>query len=308
MDHLQRLAMGSILVGVAVLGLKYLAYHLTGSVALYSDALESIVNVVTAVAALIAVRASARPADAGHPYRHHKAEYLSTVLEGVLIAVAALSILREAIGSLMAPTPLLAPVEGLLVNGLASAINGAWGAVLIRQGRKHRSPALVGDGQHLLTDVITSAGVLVGVVLVTVTGWLVIDAVVAMLVALHILHAGWKMLRSSVGGLMDEAMPPDQQALIAQRVREHAGPAIEAHDLRTRHAGRRSFIEFHLVVPGELTVAAAHDICDRIERSLLADFGDAVITIHVEPAHEARQTGIVMRLDPGHSGTGSSTP
>lgn len=298
MDPIQKLATGSIFVGVAVLGLKYLAYHLTGSVALYSDALESIINVVTAVAALIAVRASARPADAGHPYGHHKAEYLSTILEGVLIAVAALAILREAIGSLLAPTPLVAPFEGLLVNGLASVINGVWCAVLIRQGRKRRSPALVGDGKHLLTDVVTSGGVLVGVVLVAVTGWLVLDAVVAMLVAAHILHAGWRMLRESVSGLMDEAMPPAQQARIAQLVRDNAAPAIEAHDLRTRHAGRRSFIEFHLVVPGELTVAAAHEICDRIEQALLGEFGDALVTIHVEPAHEARQTGIVMSRPP----------
>ena len=172
-DKLKLAAVASIAVAALVLGLKYLAYWVTGSVALYSDALESIINVVTGFVAVLSIRWSLKPPDPGHPYGHHKAEYLSAVFEGVLIVVAALSILHEAYFGFLQPKPLDAPVPGLLVNGLASAINAVWCWVLIRQGRRHRSPALVADGRHLLTDVITSGGVLVGVALVAVTGWAV---------------------------------------------------------------------------------------------------------------------------------------
>ena len=181
--------------GLVALGLKFAAYALTGSVALYSDALESIVNVATAVAALLALRYSAMPADANHPYGHYKAEYFSVVLEGVLIVVAALTILREAYFGITAPRSLAAPLVGLLINGAAAAINGAWCFVLIREGRRRRSPALVADGKHLLTDVVTSAGVIVGLGLAVVTGWAILDPLLAALVALNILWSGWSLIR-----------------------------------------------------------------------------------------------------------------
>ena len=209
MDRTLRLALGSIAIGILVLGLKYLAYRLTGSIALYSDALESIINVATAVAAFFAVRLSATPPDANHPYGHHKAEYLSAVLEGVLIIVAALFILREAYYGFLAPKPLNAPFEGLMVNAAASIINAVWCTVLFRYGRRWRSPALVADARHLWTDVVTSGGVLIGVGLVAVTGWLQLDPALAALVAINILWSGWKLMRKSVGGLMDEAASPD---------------------------------------------------------------------------------------------------
>jgi cation diffusion facilitator family transporter len=294
MESVHRLAAGSIAVGVAVLGLKYVAYHLTGSIALYSDALESIINLVTAVAALIAIGTSAKPADFNHPYGHHKAEYLSAVLTGALIFAASLSILREAYFGFLNPRQPDAPWEGLLVNGLASAMNGAWCWVLIRQGRKHRSPALVADGRHLLTDVATSAGVLVGVLLVAVTGWAVLDPALAALVALNILWSGWQMLKESVGGLMDAAVSPGTLARIRAQISSNADGAIEAHDLRTRHAGRRTFVDFHLVVPAGMSVSQAHDICDRIEQALKAEVDDALITIHVEPNDKAKHSGIVV--------------
>src|SRR5262245_10094368 len=294
MDRVQKFAVASIGVGCVFLGLNYAAYHVTGSIALYSDALESIINVVTAVAALIAVRTSAKPADTNHPYGHEKAEYFAAVLEGVLIGLAALSILREAYFAVINPKPLDAPWQGLLINGIASVINAAWCWVLVRSGRQHRSPALLADARHLLTDVITSVGVLVGVFLVAVTGWLVLDPLVGALAALWILWSGWRLLKESVGGLMDEAVPADTLARIRDLIRSNAEGAIEAHDLRTRLAGRRTFVDFHLVVPGGMSVTQAHDICDRIEQALRSEVKDALITIHVEPENKAKHSGIVV--------------
>src|SRR3954452_14517238 len=265
MDRTQKLATGSIGVGLLVLGLKFVAYYLTGSIALYSDALESIVNVITAVVSLVAVRTSAKPADAEHPYGHGKVEYFSAVIVGVFIVVAALLILREAFQGFMSPRPFNATLEGLLVNGLASVVNGAWCWVLIRQGRRSRSPALVADGQHLLTDVLSSVGVLLGVTLAGIAGWAFLDPALSALVAVNILWSGWQLMRESVGGLMDEAVPEKTLVRIRELISSNAGGALEAHDLRTRHAGRMTFVDFHLVVPGEMSVSAAHEICDVIE-------------------------------------------
>jgi cation diffusion facilitator family transporter len=291
MNQVVRLAIGGIVVGVLVLVLKYAAYYVTGSVALFSDAAESIVNIATAVAAFFAVRWSAVPPDANHPYGHYKAEYLSAVLEGVLIVVAALAIMRKAYLGFLSPQPLDAPTFGLAINGLATVVNGAWCFLLFRVGRRRRSPALVADAHHLLMDVVTSLGVLVGVALVAVTGWLVLDSIIAGLVALHILWWGWVLMMRSFGGLMDEAVSKDLLEKIRQAISTEAEGALEAHDLRTRHAGRVTFIEFHLVVPGTMSVADSHAICDRVEEALKADVPDAIITIHVEPEHKAKHPG-----------------
>ena len=294
MNSSYAIAAGSLLVGGVVLSLKFLAYGLTGSIALYSDALESVVNVATALAALVAVRLAAHPPDANHPYGHHKAEYFSAVLEGVMIVVAAVLILRESYFGLLNPKPLDAPLRGLMVNGLAGVINAGWCSVLIRQGRRLRSPALVADGRHLLSDVVSSGGVILGLSLAAATGWAILDPVLAGLVALNILWSGWRVIRDSVGGLMDEAVP----AMALERIREvissHGGGALEAHDLRSRLAGRMTFIEFHLVVPGAMSVSDAHDICDRIEQALKEEVEDALITIHVEPEGKAKHSGIVV--------------
>jgi cation diffusion facilitator family transporter len=291
MNQVVRLAVGGIVVGVLVLVLKYAAYYVTGSVALFSDAAESIVNVATAVAAFFAVRWSAVPPDANHPYGHYKAEYLSAVLEGVLIVVAALAIMRKAYLGFLNPQALDAPTIGLVINGLATAINGGWCFLLFRVGRRRRSPALVADAHHLWTDVVTSLGVLVGVALVAVTGWLVLDSIIAGLVALHILWWGWVLMMRSFGGLMDEAVSKELLEKIRQAISTEAEGALEAHDLRTRHAGRVTFIEFHLVVPGTMSVADSHAICDRVEEALKSDVPDAIITIHVEPEHKAKHPG-----------------
>jgi cation diffusion facilitator family transporter len=294
MDRVQKLAVGSIAVGITVLGLKFVAYYLTGSIALYSDALESIVNVVTAVVSLMAVRTSAKPADTNHPYGHGKAEYFSAVIVGVFIIVAALMIFREAFFGFVSPRPFDPSMEGLLVNGLASVINGVWCWVLIHQGRRSRSPALVADGKHLLTDVISSVGVLLGVMLAAITGWAILDSALAALVAVNILWSGWQLMRESVGGLMDEALPEETLNRIREVISSHAEGALEAHDLRTRRAGKMTFVDFHLVVPGGMSVSCAHDICDRVEQAVRDEVDDALITIHVEPENKAKHSGIVV--------------
>ncbi|MFC0480256.1 cation diffusion facilitator family transporter, partial [Gellertiella hungarica] len=264
MDRTIRIAIGSIVVGFAVLGLKAFAWWLTGSIALLSDALESTVNVATAIAALVAIRVAARPADANHPYGHHKAEFMSAVLEGVMIIIAALLIMNEAWKGFMAPRALDAPLEGLLVNGLASAINGIWCYVLISYGRRHRSPALVADGRHLLSDVVSSVGVTFGVLIAILTGWQKLDPALAGLVAINILWSGWKVITESLSGLLDEAVSDDMLKMIRETISDQATGALEVHDLRTRHAGKATFIDFHMVVPGTTTVDEAHEICDRI--------------------------------------------
>ena len=287
-----QLAAFSVAIAVAVLVLKAIAWWVTGSVALYADALESIVNVAAALAALLAVRLSALPADANHPYGHSKAEYFSAVLEGALIIVAALLILHEAWGAFLAPR---APEQvgiGLAVSAVASGVNAAWALYLGRRGKALRSPALIADARHLWADVVTSVGVLIGVGLVVLTGILWLDPLLAALTAVNILISGGRLLRESVGGLMDEAVPPATMERIRRIVAEQASGAIEAHDLRSRHAGRHTFLEFHLVVPGDMRVSESHVICDRIEAALKAELEGAIITIHVEPEGKAKQQGV----------------
>lgn len=287
-----RLAIGSVVVALAVLGLKTGAWWVTGSVALLADALESVVNVAAAVAALVAVTYSALPADDNHPYGHAKAEYFSAVLEGALIIVAALLILNESWGALLAPRAPEQAWLGLAISAFASGVNAAWATLLMRRGRAMRSPALIADARHLWSDVVTSAGVIVGVGLVALTGVLWLDPLVAALTAVNILFSGFRLVRESVGGLMDEAVPASTMERIRAIVASEAEGALEAHDLRSRHAGRFTFLEFHLVVPGEMTVRESHDICDRIEAALKAELDTAVITIHVEPEGKAKQKGV----------------
>ena len=288
------IAAASLLIGLMVLGLKFLAWRVTGSIALYSDALESIVNVVTAIVALIAVWLAQKPADAALPYGYHKAEYFSAVIVGVMIIVAAILIVREAVLGFMSPSLPEAPMEGLAISMVATALNVVWAYVLIRHGRSVGSPALQADGKHLMTDVVSSIGVLVGLALVYLFGWAPLDSILAALVALNILWSGWGVIRDSVGGLMDVAVPKEIQHTIREVIAINAEGAIEAHDIRTRQAGKMTFIDFHLVVPGAMSVDAAHAICDTIEAKLREAVRDVQITIHVEPEDKAKHAGIVV--------------
>jgi cation diffusion facilitator family transporter len=291
-DVLKLVAMASIGVAAAVMGLKYAAYWVTGSAALYSDALESIVNVITAFIALYTIHVASQPADRKHQFGHHKAEYFSAVIVGVLIIVAALLILQEAYQAYRFPRTLSNLNQGLGFSALATVFNGTWCVFLITWGRQHRSPALVADGWHLFTDVATSVGVLLGLGLVIVTGWQVLDPVLAALVAFNILWTGVRLMKESVGGLMDEAVTSEVARRIRAIISTNADGAIEAHDLKTRIAGRVTFIEFHLVVPGTMTVATSHDICDRLEAALTEAVHGAEIVIHVEPEGEAKHKGV----------------
>jgi cation diffusion facilitator family transporter len=293
-DIATRIAYGSLAVGLTVLALKGFAAYATGSIALFSDALESVVNVVTAVVALVAVRLSAKPADASLPYGYYKAEYFSAVVIGIFIAVAALVIFSEAYRGFVAPRGFVSDPVGIAVSVLATAINAGWAYLLIRIGRKERSPALLADGKHLTTDVVSTLGVLLGVMLAAATGWVQFDAILAALVALAILWSGWQLVRSSVIGLMDVAVEPKLLATIRDLISGNAEGAIEAHDIRTRQAGKVTFIDFHLVVPGTMSVSEAHAICDRIEAKLREAVEQAQIVIHVEPEEKAKHSGIVV--------------
>ncbi len=289
-----RLAYGSIAVGLGVLLLKGYAAYATGSIALFSDALESVVNLVTALVTLVAVRLAARPASASLPYGYHKAEYFSAVVIGIFIAVAALVIFYRAYGEFVSPTGFRADAPGLATSAVASAINAGWAFMLMRAGRRDRSPALEADGRHLMTDVVSTLGVLAGVLVAAATGWAQLDAILAALVGVVILWSGWQLIRQSVIGLMDVAVEPQILARIREIISANAEGAIEAHDIRTRQAGRLIFIEFHLVVPSMMTVEEAHRICDRIETQLRAAVENAQTTIHVEPENKAKHSGIVV--------------
>ncbi|TPM22829.1 cation diffusion facilitator family transporter [Mesorhizobium sp. B2-3-5] len=282
------LAFWSIVVAFVVLALKAAAWYITGSVALYSDALESIVNVIASVAALWAIQVSYKPADQDHPFGHHKAEYFSAVLEGVLIVLAALLILNEVWRSWQAPVPLEQPWEGLAVNGIATVINAFWAWTLIRAGRTEKSPALVADGNHIMTDVVTSIGVFGGLVGAILTGWRILDPALAVIVALNILWQGWHVIGSSMNGLMDRAVDTTENMRIRDIISSNCKGALEVHDLKTRIAGRATFIEFHLVVDADMSVGASHVICDRIEDALKAEIPSVRVTIHVEPDDEAK--------------------
>ncbi len=294
MNQVGRIAGGTIAIGTGVLAMKAAAWWLTGSAALYSDALESVVNVVASVVAFAALRLAARPADANHPYGHDKVEFFAAVIEGVLIIVAAGSILEHAWETWNRSGPLQQPWVGLGLNAFSTVINAGWAGVLRRAGKRHRSPALAADGRHLWTDVVTSVGITAGLVLVVETGLQWLDPALAVGVAMNVLWSGVRVVTDSVGGLMDAA----PAGVIVERIRllvgQHADGAIEAHDLRTRHAGRLTYLEFHLVVPGDMRVAEAHAICDRIEAALKAEVESLVITIHVEPELKAKHSGVLV--------------
>jgi len=282
-SSIKRLAMWSIAVAIGVMALKLAAWHVTGSIALLSDAMESTVNVIAALVAFFAISYAQKPADADHPFGHSKAEYFSAVIEGVLIVVAALLIVHEAAGALFSPTLPEAPALGLGINMIAAALNGLWAFLLIRAGREHRSPALIADGRHLYSDVVTSLGVFAGLVAALATGYAILDPLLAIAVAGNILWEGWKVISSSVDGLMDRAVDPADEAVIRQAIAENAGGSVNVHDLKTRQAGRMTFIDFHVVVPAEMTVSVSHEICDRLEEGIHAVLPGSRVTIHVEP-------------------------
>jgi cation diffusion facilitator family transporter len=293
----------SLAAALATIGLKAAAALVTGSVGLLSDALESGVNLVAAVVALIALRAADRPADANHNFGHGKAEYLSAAAEGGMIFVAASAILWSSVERLIHPVPIDEPGVGLALSTVAAVVNLAVGVTLVRVGRRHRSITLVADGRHLLTDVWTSAGVLVGVAAVALTGWDRLDPLVALLVGVNILRVGYALLRRSVVGLLDAALPPaDAEAVnrvISRYRREHP---VDFHALRTRESGRQRFVYVHLLVPDDWTVKAGHDLADDLEIDIERELPGTATFVHLEPRgdpHSYDHGGVDAIADPG---------
>jgi cation diffusion facilitator family transporter len=274
----------SVAGAIATIGLKSLAYGLTGSVGLLSDAIESIVNLVGAIVALAMLTIAARPPDEDHHFGHSKAEYFSSGVEGALILFAAIAIIWSAVQRIVSPQPLEQLGVGMLIAALAAGANFAAARVMLKVARQHDSITIEADAKHLMTDVWTTAGILVGLaVVVWMPQWSILDPVMAIAVAVHILFTGFDLLRRSADGLMDVALPEKDVARVEALIRAELPPAASYHALRTRKAGARRFLELHLLVPGELSVAESHALCDRIEASLHAHFAKAHVTIHVEP-------------------------
>lgn len=289
MKKLVNLAYGSVIVGIVGLILKYYAYVVTGSLALYSDALESIVNILASVAMLIAIRLSIQPADNSHHYGRYKAEYFSAIFEGMVIICVSFSILYEVYQGFNHPNHLNTPVYGLLISSLATIANAVWGWVMIKYGKSHHSPALVADGKHLLSDVVSSVGVMLGVSLVVITGWTILDPIIALVMSGYLLWVGWNVMRESIAGLMDAAPTEEEINELKQIINiSYGDDAIEVHDLRIRRAARIYFIEFHLVVSGNMSVKKSHAICDDIEVAIKNKLPNASIMIHVEPENKAK--------------------
>jgi cation diffusion facilitator family transporter len=278
----------SIAAAVVTIALKTGAYLLTGSVGLLSDAAESVVNLVAAVIALVALTVAARPADHSHHYGHGKAEYFSAAIEGLMIFVAAAFIIVSAILRLIHPQPLESLGIGLLITLLATAVNGVVGVLLLRVGREHRSATLVADGKHLLTDVWTSVGVVVGVGAVALTGWLPLDSLVAIAVALNILVTGSRLVASSTSSLLDAALPQTDVALVTAVLDRHRTDLVDFHGLQTRASGRTRFVSFHVLVPGGWTIQQGHDLLEAVEDDVRAALEGVHVTTHLEPREDAR--------------------
>lgn len=286
--YLERFAWLSLATGIVVLALKIVAWQLTDSVGLLSDALESTVNIGAALVALFALKAANRPADAEHHFGHGKAEYLSAMVEGVLILGAAAAIIATAVQRFLNPQPLEQVGIGLAISVLASVLNGVVAVILMRVGRTHRSMVLVADGKHLMTDVWTSAGVVVGVAAVALTGWNRLDPVIALLVGVNILWTGWGLLRESVSALLDEKLSDEEIAKVVAVLTTHESETVRFHALQSRSAGRSRFVSMHMLVPGGTTVAAAHDMAHTVEEAIDEQLPGAVVTIHIEPIEDPR--------------------
>lgn len=279
-------ALLSIGAAILTIGLKFGAYRLTNSVGLLSDALESLVNLVAAVFAFWALTFAAKPPDAEHAFGHSKAEYFSSALEAILIIFAAASIAVAAGERLVHPQPLEQIGLGLGISLLATAVNGAVGFILLRAGRRLRSITLRADAHHLFTDVWTSVGVVLGILLVKLTGWLVLDAVIALIVAVNIIWAGIRLLRETGSELLDAALPADDQDAIALILSEYKTQGIQFHALRTRVAGSRRFVSLHVLVPGVWTVQQGHDLCEEIELAISKVLPGTHATTHLEPLED----------------------
>src|SRR5581483_698440 len=283
---LTRLVLISVAAGLATIALKMLAWRLTGSTGLLSDALESIVNLAAALIALALVRWATLPPDEQHMYGHEKAEYFSAGVEGGLILVAAASIAWVAVQRLLHPVPLEDVSVGLAVSAAASLINLLVGLTLVRAGRRPRSITVEAHGRHLLTDVWTSVGVIAGVAVVALTGWERLDPLIALAVAANIVFTGVKLVRRSSGGLMDHALAPGEQSALDAALAPYRSEGISFHAIRNRQAGRRSFVSMHVLVPGSWTVQHGHELLEQIEADVRTALPHSTVFTHIEPVED----------------------
>lgn len=284
--RLERFAIVSIVAAIATIALKGAAYYVTGSVGLLSDALESLVNLAAAVVALIALLIAARPADEEHAYGHTKAEYFASGFEGALVLFAALTVAVTAIPRLLDPQPLEEVGLGLAITVMASILNLIVARVLLRAGQRYDSITLESDARHLMTDVWTSAGVVVGVGAAATTGWLWLDPLVALAVAVNILRMGIDLLRRSTMGLLDTALPGEIRGSIVGVLEAHSPEGVHYHALRTRQAGARRFISVHILVPGEWSVQQGHDLLEEIEERIREVVPNSTVFTHLEPVED----------------------
>lgn len=286
-ENLSRYAWLSIFAAILTISLKAAAYFYTGSVGLLSDALESLINLAAAIIALLMIKIAAQPPDEEHSFGHDKAEYFASGIEGAMIFIASLSIAYAAVMRFLYPQPLENLGIGLIVSAVATLINLIVGQILIRTGKRHHSIVLEADGHHLMTDVWTSVGVIFGVAAVNFTGWLRLDPIIALIVAVNITWMGYKLIHRSVLGLMDTAISPETQQKVTEILDRYvADKGINYHALRTRQAGARRFVYVHILVPDEWTVQKGHALCDEIEEEIHQQIEHSTVFTHLEPLED----------------------
>lgn len=285
-SSLTRFAWLSIAASITTIVLKSGAYLLTNSVGFLSDAVESLVNLVAGVMALAMLIIAARPPDESHAYGHSKAEYFSSTTEGILILVAAGGIIFTAIQRLFNPQPLEQLGIGLIFSAVASVVNFAAARVLLKAGRRENSITLEADAQHLMTDVWTSIGIIIGIGIVALTGWQMLDPILAMLVGLNIVWTAYQLLRRSVAGLMDAALPEQEQKVIEAVMEKYRAKGVVFHALRTRQSAARRFVSVHMLVPGAWTVHDAHHVAEDFEGDIRKELADAIVQTHLEPVDD----------------------
>ena len=285
--NLSRYVWLSIAAAVVTIALKMAAYFYTGSVGLLSDALESIINLVAAIVALLIIKIAAAPPDDDHAFGHDKAEYFASGIEGTLIFVAAVGIVYTAVPRFFAPQPLESVGFGLIVSLVATLVNLFVGIVLIRVGKQHHSIVLEADGRHLMTDVWTSVGVITGIVVVSLSGWIILDPIIGLIVALNIIWTGFQLIKRSALGLMDTAVTPETSEIIVKVLDDYvSAQGIDYHALRTRQSGARKFISVHILVPDEWTVQKGHELTEQIENDICSAVSDSIVFTHLEPLED----------------------
>lgn len=287
-NSLTRFAWLSIAAAIITIGLKSFAYYITGSVGLLSDALESFVNLAAAVLALAMIKIAERPPDEEHMYGHSKAEYFSSIVEGILITIASISIIIPAVNRLLNPQAITQPLLGLIISTVASIVNLIVASLLLKAGKKYDSITLEADARHLFTDVWTSAGVIVGVSAVALTGIYILDPVIAIIVAVNIIFTGGKIMKRSVMGFMDTAISKDEQVGILKILNEYKKEGLKFHGLRTRQSAARRFVSFHVLFPGKWTIRKSHDYVEKIESEIRKSIPKITVTTHLEPVEDKK--------------------